>query len=456
MQKFYNRKKELAALKRVSNEIAASKGQLSVMVGRRRVGKTRLLNEAFIEGDIKYLYLFISRKNESSLVDEFTDIIRNELGVKFFHPQSLKEVIEFLLDYSKSQPLTVIIDEFQDIEIVNPSLFSEMQNLWDTNKREAMTHLVCCGSLYSMMTKIFKGKDEPLFNRDDRFFRIQPLQPSYIAAVMNDHHQFSAENMLVWWCLSGGIPKYLEWLTRFTAENDNLFEGVISEFSPFIKEGAHRLVEDFGSEHRVYFDILGAISKGNTSRARIENFLGTSVGVHLEKLDEIFDVITKMRPISSKETSRDVRYAISDPFLNFWFRFIHSNKSAVEMENYEYIQRNIERDFEVYSGLALESLFKAIVIESKKFGRIGGYWDAKGQNEIDIVAINDLDKKILVVEVKRQQKRYNEARLVEKSHGLLKKLNYKGYHVEYRGFSLDNLVDVMNEFLPDKLSEKAN
>jgi hypothetical protein len=446
MKKFYNRQKELKALQTVSEQIVETKGQLSVMVGRRRVGKTRLLNEAFRQENTKFLYLFISRKSESSLVAEFAEIINSELGVKFFQPQSLRDIIEFLLDYTKQKPLTIIIDEFQDIDIVNPALFSDIQNLWDANKRDSMMHLVCCGSLYSMMTKIFKGKDEPLFNRDDRFFNIQPLQPSYLAEVMKDHDQFDAENMLRWWCLSGGIPKYLEWLTRFSAENDNLFEAVISEFSPLIKEGTHRLVEDFGSEHRIYFDILGAISKGNTSRARIENFLGMSVGVHLEKLDDVFDVITKKRPISSKENSRDIRYSISDPFLNFWFRFIHANKSAVEMENYEYIRRYIERDFTVYSGLELESLFVAILVESKQFGKIGGYWEAKGHNEIDIVAINDLDKKILIAEVKRQQKRFSEAKLIEKSHSLLNKLNLKGYEIEYRGFSLDNLVETMEAY----------
>ncbi|EKO3605604.1 ATP-binding protein [Vibrio metschnikovii] len=446
MKKFYNRQKELKALQTVSEQIVKTKGQLSVIVGRRRVGKTRLLNEAFQQENTQFLYLFISRKSENSLVAEFAEIINSELGVKFFQPQSLRDIIEFLLDYTKQKPLTIIIDEFQDIDIVNPALFSDIQNLWDANKRDSMMHLVCCGSLYSMMTKIFKGKDEPLFNRDDRFFKIQPLQPSYIAEVMKDHDQFDAENMLRWWCLSGGIPKYLEWLTRFSAENDDLFEAVISEFSPLIKEGTHRLVEDFGSEHRIYFDILGAISKGNTSRARIENFLGMSVGVHLEKLDEVFDVITKKRPISSKENSRDIRYSISDPFLNFWFRFIHANKSAVEMENYGYIRRYIERDFTVYSGLELESLFVAILVESKQFGKIGGYWDAKGHNEIDIVAINDLDKKILIAEVRRQQKRYSEAKLIEKSHCLLQKLNLKGYDIEYRGFSLDNLVETMKEY----------
>ncbi|NOI30474.1 ATP-binding protein [Vibrio coralliilyticus] len=446
MKKLYDRQRELNALQTVSEQIVDTKGQLSVMVGRRRVGKTRLLNEAFHQDNTPCLYLFISRKSESALVAEFAEIIHSELGAQFFQPQTLRDIMEFLLDYAKQKPMTIILDEFQDIDIVNPALLSDIQNLWDANKRASMMHLVCCGSLYSMMTKIFKGKGEPLFNRDDRFFHIQPLPPSYLVGVMKDHDQFDAENMLRWWCLSGGIPKYLEWLTRFSAESDDLFEAVISEFSPLIKEGTHRLVEDFGSEHRIYFDILGAISKGNTSRARIENFLDMSVGVHLEKLNEVFDVITKLRPISSKENSRDIRYAISDPFLNFWFRFIHANKSAVEIENYEYIRRYIERDFTVYSGLELESLFKAILVESKQFGKIGGYWDAKGHNEIDIVAINDLDKTILIAEVKRQQKRYSEAKLIEKSHHLLKKLNLKEYDIEYRGFSLDNLVETMKEY----------
>ena len=443
MHKFYNREKELLTLKKVSENLAHSKGQLSVMVGRRRVGKTRLLNEAFAQGQHKYLYLFISRKTESSLVDEFAQVIRSELSAKFFHPQSLKDIVEFLLEYATSQPLTVIFDEFQDIDKVNPALFSDIQNLWDSYKSQSMMHLICCGSLFSMMVKIFKGKDEPLLNRDDRFFKIQPLQPSYIAAVMRDHNQFSPENLLTWWCLSGGIPKYLEWLTLFSQERDNIFEAVISEFSPFVKEGTHRLVEDFGAEHRVYFDILGAIAKGNTSRNKIENYLGMGVGVHLEHLDVNFDVISKNRPITSKETSRDVRYSITDPFLKFWFRFIHANKSAVEMENYPYIQRHIQRDFDVYSGGELEALFKAILVESKQFGRIGGYWDAKGQNEIDIVAINDLDKHILIAEVKRQHKKYNQQKLIEKSQGLLQKLKLNDYTVSYHGFSLDNIQEVM-------------
>lgn len=443
MHKFYNRELQLAKLQQISSQIAETKGRLSVMVGRRRVGKTRLLNEAFEKTEPSYLYLFISRKSEAALVDEFSSLIAEKLGAKFFQPQSLRDIFDYLLDYAVSTPLTLVIDEFQDIEKVNNSLFSDLQHLWDSYKNNTMMHLVCCGSLYSLMTNIFKGSQQPLLNRDDYFFKVQPLSPSFIKEVLMDNQRYSADNMLLWWCLSGGIPKYLEWLNNSA---DPVFEELISDTSPLIKEGTHRLVEDFGTEHRIYFGILGAIAKGYTARARIEDFLEMSVGPALDKLDTDFAIIGKMRPITSKETSRDVRYKIIDPFLSFWFHFIYSNRSAVEMENYTYLKRVIERDFAMFSGKQLEALFEAILIESQVFNRIGSYWDTKGENEVDIIAIDDINKRILMVEVKRQAKKYQPNQLLVKSAHVLNKLNLKKYQVELRCFSLDTLDEVMAEF----------
>lgn len=443
MQKFYNREVQLNKLRTISDNIGQSKGRLSVVVGRRRVGKTRLLNEAFQSITQQYLYLFVSRKSESALVSEFSTILQNELNTKFFKPESLKDIYEYLLDYSTHTPITVVIDEFQDIERVNSSLFSDLQNLWDEYKNKSMMHLVCCGSMYNLMTRIFKDEKQPLLNRDDYFFKVNPLAPNYIKAIMKDNDRYTPNEMLTWWCLSGGIPKYLEWLTN---SGSSPFDTLISNGSPLIKEGMHRLVEDFGSEHRAYFDILGAIASGYNSRPRIENYLDTSVGVHLDKLEKDFDIITRLRPITAKENSRDIRYKIADEFLSFWFRFIYSNRSAVEIENYDFIRRIIYRDFDTYSGTQLETLFKAIIIESKQFNNIGSYWNNKGEDEIDIVAINDLDKEILIAEVKRQYKKYSEPKLILKSKSLLQNLNKKGYKVSYRGFSLDNLDDIQNEF----------
>ena len=443
MQKFYNREVQVNKLRTISDDIEQSKGRLSVVVGRRRVGKTRLLNEAFQGIAQKHLYLFVSRKSESALVSEFSTILQNEMNTKFFKPESLKDIYEYLLDYSTHTPITVVIDEFQDIERVNNSLFSDLQNLWDEYKNKSMMHLVCCGSMYNLMTRIFKDEKQPLLNRDDYFFKVNPLAPNYIKAIMKDNDKYTPNNMLIWWCLSGGIPKYLEWLT---SAGSSPFDTLISNGSPLIKEGMHRLVEDFGSEHRAYFDILGAIASGYNSRPRIESYLDTSVGVHLDKLEKDFDIITKLRPITAKENSRDIRYKIADEFLSFWFRFIYSNRSAVEIENYDFIRRIVYRDFDTYSGTQLEELFKAIIIESKQFNNIGSYWNSKGEDEIDIVAINDLDKEVLIAEVKRQYKKYSEPKLILKSKSLIQNLNKKGYRVSYRGFSLDNLDDIQNEF----------
>lgn len=452
MDKFYNREPQLQQLRAISADTGRSKGQLSVVVGRRRVGKTRLLKEAFAHATQPFLYLFISRKSEKALVEEFANIIAQQLGSKFFHPQSLLDIFEFLFHHAQTQALTLVVDEFQDLDRLDSSIFSGLQNLWDSYKNTSQIHWVCCGSLYSLMTKIFKEAKQPLLNRDDHFFKIQPLGPEYLRQILQDNHLFSAERLLQWWCLSGGIPKYLEWLLN---AGQKPFDALISASSPLIEEGLHRLVEDFGSEQRTYFSVLAAIASGYTSRARIENYLDMGVGPVLEKLEAEFDIIAKQRPIHAKDNSRDVRYRLVDPFLQFWFYFIHAHRSAVEMENYDYIRNIIERDFDTFSGTQLENLFVALLKQSGQFNRIGGYWDNKGEHEIDIVAINDLEKRLLVVEVKRQFKRFKPEHLAIKTEHLLQKLDCAGYAVVQRCFALDNLEQIFAEFQPQAARTEA-
>lgn len=100
------------------------------------------------------------------------------------------------------------------------------------------------------------------------------------------------------------------------------------------------------------------------------------------------------------------------------------------MENYGYIWKVIDRDFNTFFGKELKTLFEATLIKFKQFNRLGGYWDSKADNEIDIVAIDDLSKRSLIAEVKRQATKFN----------------INDYTVDQRCFSLDNLDDVMSEF----------
>lgn len=139
----------------------------------------------------------------------------------------------------------------------------------------------------------------------------------------------------------------------------------------------------------------------------------------------------------SKEGSRTVKYEIVDNFFNFRFRFIYKYKSAIEIENYDYVKNIIKRDFSTYSGRFLEKYFIEQLKLSYKYSDIGTYWEKGNLNEIDIVAINEVDKKILIGEVKINKKKIDINILKQKSDKLMQK--YKKYDIEYVGFSLDDM-----------------
>jgi Holliday junction resolvase-like predicted endonuclease len=219
--------------------------------------------------------------------------------------------------------------------------------------------------------------------------------------------------------------------------SEPLWPQLISEFSLSLDEGKYRLTEEFGSEQNNYFSILSAIASGKTSRSDIESILQYSVGPQLKKLEDEFDIIERVVPIFSKPGGRIVKYQIKDAFLNFWFRYIHKNQSSVEVGNLKYIQQVIDRDFEQYSGVWLERVIKLQLAESGEYNQIGTYWEKGNQNEIDIVAVNDMNKEVVFIEVKRNIKRYSQTQLITKSQKLLTK--FKDYKVSYRGMSLEDL-----------------
>lgn len=438
--KFYNWETELKNLQNWSNKAASAGALMTVVIGRRRVGKTALLNQAFPRGgEHRSLYLFVSRKQESLLCEEFVEQIRSLLNVPIFGtPSSLREVMEILLQYSCTEPLTLILDEFQDIQRVNPAFFSVLQHLWDQYKGKSRMHLICCGSLYSLMTHLFQNSKEPLFGRADNRINLQPLKSRFIAELLRDQQRFSPETLLQWYMLSGGVPKYLEWLVN-TDAHKNIWQTLVNEHSLLIEEGHYRLAEEFGPEHGTYFSILSAIAAGHTSRPAIESLLEISVGPQLDRLEKEFEIIARHRPVLSKPGTRLVKYKMVDAFLAFWFRFIYRHRSAIEIGNYGFIHQVIERDYPTWSGQWLEQMHRERIAASGQYNIVGSYWERGNQNEIDIVAINELEKSALIAEVKRNPANIRLSHLQEKAEKLRRQL--KGYDVRFEGFSLEDVGD---------------
>lgn len=288
------------------------------------------------------------------------------------------------------------------------------------------------------MKKIYENSKEPLFGRADFKIHLNPLSVSVLKEILNDHDVYSAENLLDFYTLTGGVAKYIELFILYKSLNKKaMIKTIVSPHSLFLDEGKNRLIEEFGKEYGTYFSILSLIASSKTSRREIESILEKNVSGHLHRLEKDYDIIRGIKPIGSAPNSKVQKFEIVDNFLAFWFRFIYKYQSIIEAESYQRLRTIILRDFSTFKGRFLEKLFIDLLKEKQSFTQIGSYWERGNKNEIDIVAIDDVDKKIVVAEVKLSAKRLNRDQLVRKSTKLLDK--YKGYQVEYRLLSLDDI-----------------
>ncbi len=434
--KFYDRTSEIAALQQIE-QASAETAQMTVMVGRRRVGKTTLLKNAFKSTPV--LYFFVAKKNEVLLCDEFSQEINEKLGIPIGRYANFAELFRAIMQLSVRMNFTLIIDEFQEFRNINPSLFSDMQNIWDSAKDKSHINLIFCGSIYSMMKRIFENSKEPLFGRATAKMLIKPFSIATIKEILSDHHpKHSNEDLLAFYMITGGVAKYVEQLVNKKAFTKKaILNTIFAEGSFFLNEGRDVLINEFGKDHGNYFSILSLIASSKTDRGQIESILNMDVGGYLERLETAYNIIKRHRPFGAKEGSRSIKYNIEDNFLNFWFRFLYKYRSAVEIGNLDYIRDIVERDYETYSGIFLEKYFRTVMMESKEFSDIQGYWNAKSENEIDIVAINEVEKRLVFCEVKRNPRRISLKKLEHKSQDIVS--THPKFSVEYKGLSLEEM-----------------
>lgn len=437
MQKFYNREKEIYQLNKIE-QLSKVTAQMTFVIGRRRIGKTALLKKAFNTNTI--LYFFVEKKNEALLCEEFVTEIRNKLQVTVFgEMRTFKSIFGYLMELSQTREFTLIIDEFQEFRNVNSSIYSEMQNIWDARKDSGKINLILCGSVYSLMKHIFENSKEPLFGRATARIHVKAFDIETLKTIIRDYKpDFTNEDLLAFYLFTGGVAKYVEMLAHANAFTlEQIVDVVFSENSLFLDEGKNVLIDEFGKDYGNYFSILSLIASSKTSRTEIESMLGITIGGYLEKLENDYGLITKVRPVFSKPAGKSVKYKLNDNFLNFWFRFIYKYRGAVETESFDFLKDLFMRDYKTFSGLILERYFREKITKEMSLSQIGSYWESGNQNEIDLVAINDYEKTALIAEVKRNAEKIDLKILKEKSHQLIKKLD--GYKLSYKGFSLDNM-----------------
>lgn len=438
--KFFGRTEEIKEL----HDIRATSlrtARFTIVTGRRRSGKTSLLLKAY-EDVPDMLYFFTARKTESELCRDFVEEMTAKLGIPVLGEVThFADIFKFLLQLSKSRPITLIIDEFQDFKRVNPSVFSDMQKLWDLNKDEAKMNLVVCGSIYSLMNLLFKNNKQPLYGRQTGEIKVEAFQPTTLKEILKAHNPgFTQEDLLALYAYTGGVAEYVEiMMDNGATDKQAMTDRFVRKNSYFIHEGRNMLIEEFGKDYDKYFEILSLVASGHTTRSELEDIVKVELGGYLARLETDYGLLSRIQPVFQK-TNRNVRYQLEDHFLRIWFRYIYKYSYMLEANAHAKLKAIIERDYTTYTGRVLEYYFKAIMRESGEFTRIASWWDRKGENEIDIITADELQHMVTFYEVKRQPSEINLGILKAKAEHFFQTTGkFTKYAVTYKGLSIEDM-----------------
>ncbi len=436
--KFYDRANELAILQD-NEQQSFGNAMFTVLMGRRRVGKTSLITQS-LEGK-EYAYLFVSKDSEALLCQTFQKDLEEQIGLTIYgEVTKFKDLFEIIMKEAQKRHITIVMDEFQTLYKINPAIFGDIQNIWDRYKRDAKINFIVLGSIQTLMKRIFEDKSEPLYGRPTAKFTLRPFTIDVIKQILHDANpNYSPEDLLCLYMITGGVAKYIELLIDAKCyTKEKMLNYVCRQDSYFLTEGKDLLNQEFSGEFATYFSILQVIAAGKTKRSEIDSCLHRDLGTYLQNLESKYELISRGKPMLSKQNGKVTAYEIRDHFLRFWFRFIYPYQSLIERNLFSLLRSNIAKNYEGFTGRTLERYFQDKMMETELFTQVGNWWDRKGQNEIDLIAINEFDHTGIVAEIKRNRHKISMTKLQEKM-AVLPKKEFGEYQLQVKGLSLDDM-----------------
>ncbi len=443
--KFYDRVNEQQEIQQLTRLVERTQtSRMLVVTGRRRVGKTSLLLNCCQADSVPYLYFFVTRfAIEDQLANRWAEEIKTKLQLSYLpHFEKIIDVIGFVMEYSRNQRINVIIDECQEIDRFRPQFWSELQQVWDLKKDQSQTLLALSGSIASAMRHIFEDYSEPLYGRADRFLRIDPFKPSVLQEILLDFQPHATnDDLLALYTVTGGVAKYVMSMMEYEAfKLDGMCDVLFNSNSAFISEGSVMLANEFKADYGIYFSILELIARGVTKRTELQDHFKTQISGQLSRLEDYYHLITKINPLFVSENRRGVRYKMSDRFLMFWFTFIQGQQEKIEANNFIGMKENTLNRFNDFSGRALEQYFLEKLRETGRYSALGQWWSRDGQTEIDLIAVDEKNKKVRFFEIKRNPKKININLLMQKGSEFLKQTpQLQNYEATYEGLSIDDM-----------------
>jgi AAA+ ATPase superfamily predicted ATPase len=399
---FVNRKKELKAL---NDWWRVKLPQLIIIYGKRRVGKTELIKQ-FIK-DKPAVYFLADKVGEKDNLKALSKSIGSFLKDSLLEKNGFGDWYD-LFAYLKAKPerFILVIDEFPYLVETNKAISSVFQKGWDEYLKDAGLFLILSGSSIGMMEAETLSHKAALYGRRTGQILVKPLRFGEVKEFFPGR---SFEDILRIHTVTGGIPAYILLLKQKGSFKKAVEQNLLSPQAYLYNEVEFILKEEL-REPRTYFSILRAIALGKQKFGEIVNETGLQKNIIMKYLGVLEDLhlLKKDLPITEKNPLRSKKnlYFIEDQFFVFWFNYIFPFKSELELGKTSGLWDKFSRGFNLSVSRNYERAAKDIVAdhEGKFFPllKIGRWWDRN--EEIDIVAVNDEENKILFCEVKWSNK----------------------------------------------------
>lgn len=378
-------------------------GQLVMVWGRRRVGKTFLL-QAFIERR-RAIYYAAAQQSAPVELAGFTEACRSVLGSerlpRGYDFPDWTTALDFVAEFAGRQRLVVVLDEFPYLAAVTRGIEGVVQRWWDQRGKRNRVTLILCGSAVAYMEQI-QGPGSPLHQRATVTLEVRAL--SYRAAGLFTPRLAPRDRAVVYGIL-GGAPLYLELWDQRSSLRDNLLRLFGTPASPLV-DAPELVLSGEVPQAEGAFRILQAVASGRTQLGQIGDYARVAPERPVKRLVTLGILERRVPALDDPDRSRRAVYRISDPYFRFWSRFIQANRAQIARGlGHRLVDGTILPLLDDHMGPIFEEMAREYVRELAARGRlpadrIESWWSSDGQHELDLVGLSGSKTVSLVGTVK--------------------------------------------------------
>lgn len=445
---FVGRDQELKKLKRMYQ---SDKLEVAIIYGRRRVGKTTLINEFCRD---KRTIFFAAQENSveqnlETLSNAISEVISGESAANMTY-RSFSDAFIKIAEMSKAERLVWVIDEYPYLAQADRGISSLLQNYLDHQFKDTKLFLILCGSSMSFMENQVLGCQSPLYGRRTAQFKILPFDYLDTGKWFPD---YSCEEKALMYGITGGIPMYLEQFSPNLTIKENLLENLFDRNAALFEEPSNLLKQEL-RETATYNAVITAIASGKTKLSEIASTVGVETGLCSKYIANLITlgIIKRETPVTDPNSKRPI-YLIEDQFFRFWYTFVPKNISAIQSGRMERsYPSTIENRLSDYMGLAFEKMCRDYILyydDQLPFliGDVGQWWGGnpktRKQAQIDIVVTSAEDDSGIIGSCKFRESLVSEdeLQLMEEYADAMGHLRQRHYYLFSKSGFTDSLMN---------------